>query len=216
MTRYSPAPMPTGRIDIAGEEHILGPKGEKDPIRIAKPQHVMEDSFVREEVGHALALSEQLSRFLGHFMANYAAFQELLAERYDAKVGGAKGNVTMRTYDGQFAVRVQVADQISFGPELQVAKGLVDECLNDWTADAGDELKAVVTRAFNTDKAGQINRAALYSLLRLEFADARWKRAMEAIRDSMRVDGTKTYVRFFRYDGPDGREQPITIDLARA
>lgn len=216
MTRFTPAPMPTGRILIDGEDHIIGPKGEKLPIGTAKPQHVMEDDFVREEVGYAIALSEQMSRFLAHFFANFGAFEELLAERYDAKVGGPKGNVTLRTYDGKFAIRVQVADQISFGPELQVAKGLVDECLNDWTATSGDELKAIVSKAFNVDKAGQINRAALYSLLRLEFSDARWKKAMEAIRDSMRVDGTKTYVRFFRYDGPDGREQPITIDLARA
>lgn len=216
MTRYPPAPMPTGRIDIGGEDHILGPKGEKLPIGTVKPQHVMENSFVRDEVGHAIALSEQLTRFLSHFFANFGAFGELLAEKYDAKVGGPKGNVTLRTFDSKFGIRVQVADQISFGPELQIAKGLVDECLTDWTAEAGDELKAIVTRAFNVDKAGQINRAALYSLLRLEFADTRWKRAMEAIRDSMRVDGTKTYVRFFRADGADGREQAITIDLARA
>ena len=216
MTFYPPVEIPTGRVFVDGEERIVGSKGEYLPLGAVKAQHVMEDRFVRDEVGHAIALSEQMSRFLAHFFSNFGAFQELLAERYDAKVGGPKGNVTLRTYDGKFAVRVQVADQISFGPELQVAKGLVDQCLNDWTATAGDELKAIVTRAFNVDKAGQINRAALYSLLRLEFADTRWKKAMEAVRDSMRVDGTKTYVRFFRYDGPDGREQPITIDLAKA
>jgi hypothetical protein len=216
MTVYPPAILPTGRVDIDGEEHILGPKGEKLPIGAVKPQHVMEDQFVRDEVSHAIALSEQLSRFLAHFFTNYGAYQDLLSEKYDATVGGPKGNSTMSTYDGKFEIKVQVADQISFGPELQIAKTLVDECLTDWTASAGDEIKAVVTRAFNTDKAGQINRAALYSLLRLEIADARWRRAMEAIRDSMRVDGTKTYVRFFRYDTPDGRRQAITLDLADA
>lgn len=213
---YPPVDVPTGRIDINGQEHILGPKGEKLPIAAVKPTHLMEDRFVRDEIGHAIALSEQLSRFLAHFFANYGAFETLLADEYGAKVGGAKGNATLRTYDGKFGIRVQVADQISFGPELQIAKSLVDDCLTDWSASAGDELKAVIGRAFSVDKAGQINRAALYSLLRLELEDERWKRAMAAIRDSMRVDGTKTYVRFFRCDGPDGREVPITIDLARA
>lgn len=216
MTIYQPVTLPSGRVYIDGEEHILGPKGEKLPIGTVKPQHVMEDQFVRDEVSHAIALSEQMSRFLAHFFSNYAAYDELLGDRYDVKVGGPKGNATLRTYDGKFAIKVQVADQISFGPELQIAKTLVDECLTDWTASAGDEIKAVVTRAFNTDKAGQINRAALYSLLRLEIADARWRKAMEAIRNSMRVDGTKTYVRFYRYDGPDGREQAITLNMADA
>lgn len=120
------------------------------------------------------------------------------------------------SYDGLFKVTVQIADNVVFGPELQVAKTLVDECLNDWTATAGDELKAVVTRAFNTDKEGQINRAALYSLLRLEIAEPRWKQAMQAIRDAMRVVGSKSYVRFYRRSAADAPWEAITIDLAKA
>lgn len=216
MTIYPPSKIPTGRVMIDGTEHVLGPDGAKVPIGAVKPQHVMEDDLVRGEVSHAIAMSDQLSRFLGHFFDNLGAFESLIAEKYGAKVGGKKGNKTLSTYDGQFYIRVQVADQLVFGPELQVAKSLVDECLNDWTAGAGDELKAVITRAFNTDKEGQINRNALYSLLRLEIADPRWRNAMQAIHDSMRSAGSKTYVRFFRRDNPEGREVAITIDLAKA
>jgi hypothetical protein len=74
----------------------------------------------------------------------------------------------------------------------------------------------VITRAFNTDREGQINRAALYSLLRLEIADERWKQAMQAIRDAMRVVGSKSYVRFYQRPASDAAWQPITIDLAKA
>lgn len=215
-TAYPPAPIPTGRVLIDGVEHILGPDGAKLPIGTVKPQNVMEDELVRSEMGHAVALSEQLSRFLGHFQENLGAFEALLAEQYGATVGGKKGNKTLMSYDGLLKITVQVADNIQFGPELQIAKSLVDECLNDWTASAGDELKAVVTRAFNTDKEGQINRAALYSLLRLEIADDRWKRAMQAIRDAMRVVGSKSYVRFYRRAAADAPWEPVTIDLAKA
>lgn len=213
---YPPAKIPTGRVMIDGAEHILGADGAKLPIGVVKPQHVMEDELVRSEMSHAVALSEQLSRFLGHFWDNLGAFEALLAERYGATVGGKKGNKTLMSYDGLFKVTVQVADNIQFGPELQIAKSLVDECLTDWTASAGDELKAVVTRAFNTDKEGQINRAALYSLLKLEIGDERWKRGMQAIRDAMRVVGSKSYVRFYRRDTADGPWEAVTIDLAKA
>lgn len=215
-TPYPPAPIPTGRVLIDGVEHILGPDGAKLPIGTVKPQNVMEDELVRSEMGHAVALSEQISRFLAHFQENLAAFEALLAEQYGATVGGKKGNKTLMSYDGLMKITVQVADNIQFGPELQIAKSLVDECLNDWTASAGDELKAVVTRAFNTDKEGQINRAALYSLLRLEIADDRWKRAMQAIRDAMRVVGSKSYVRFYRRVAADAPWEAVTIDLAKA
>ena len=216
MTVYPPAEIPSGRIDIGGVEHIFGADGAKIPVSVVKPQNLLEDELVREEMGHAVALSAQLSRFLSHFWDNLGAFEALLAEKYDATIGGKKGNKTLMSYDGLFKVTVQVADNIVFGPELQVAKTLVDECLNDWTENAGAELKAVVTRAFNTDKEGQINRAALYSLLRLEISDERWKRGMQAVRDAMRVVGSKSYVRFYRRNAADAPWEAVTIDLAKA
>jgi hypothetical protein len=216
MTLYPPAPVPTGRVTIDGIEHVLGPDGAKLPVTVVKPQHLLEDELVRDEIGHAIALSEQLSRFRAHFFDNLSAFEALLAERYDAKVGGKKGNITLMTYDSLYKVQVQVADDVVFGPELQVAKSLVDECLTDWSASASAELKAVITRAFNTDKEGQINRAALYSLLRLEISDDRWKRGMQSIRDAMRVVGSKIYVRYYRRATAEAPWEPITLDLARA
>jgi hypothetical protein len=216
MTHYPPNPVPTGRMQIDGVEHILDAQGAKLPVSTVKPQHLMEDDLVRTEIGHALALHEQLGRFRTHVNDNLGAFEALIAERYKARIGGKKGNKTLMSLDGLYKITVQVADNVVFGPELQVAKTLVDECLSDWSANAGEELKAVITRAFNTDREGQINRAALYSLLRLEIADERWKQAMQAIRDAMRVVGSKSYVRFYQRPASDAAWEPITIDLAKA
>lgn len=216
MTTYPPAPIPSGRVVIDGTERIIDPNGAFVPVSVVKPQHLLEDELVRQEAGHAIALSQQIGRFLGHVWDNVGAFEALIAEQYGATVGGKKGNKTLMSYDGLYKITVQVADNVVFGPELQVAKTLVDECLNDWTADAGDNIKAVIQRAFNVDREGQINRAALYSLLRLEIDDDRWKRAMQAIRDAMRVVGTKAYVRFHRRPTAEAPWEAITIDLARA
>ncbi len=216
MSPYIPAELPTGRVTIDGVEHILGADGAKMPVSVVKAQHILEDDLVRQDIGYALALSEQLRRFLGHFFENLSAYEALVAERYGATVGGKKGNKTLMTYDGLFKITVQIADNVVFGPELQIAKTLVDECLTDWSQTSNPELKAVITRAFNTDKEGQINRAALYSLLRLEIADTRWQHAMRAIRDSMRVVGSKSYVRFYRREASDSAWEAITIDLAKA
>ena len=113
-------------------------------------------------------------------------------------------------------VQVQVADQIAFGPQLQIAKTLIDECLTEWSADSRPEIQSIVTRAFNTDREGQINKAELFMLLRLEIEDARWNRAMDAIRASIRVTGSKEYVRFYARDKVEDGWTAITIDLAKA
>ena len=82
--------------------------------------------------------------------------------------------------------------------------------------DARAELRGLVTDAFNTDKEGKINRALIFLLLRRESDDPRWKRGQDAIRDAMRVVGSKTYVRCYQRPAHDASWQNITIDLAKA
>ena len=216
MPNFEPAPIPTSRVTVDGVERILNAKGGLDPVSIVPAMDLLIDETVRKIMGYAIALSEQLGRFKQHTFDDIGDLDALMVQHYGAATGGAKGNKTLTTYDGRFKVQVQVADRLTFGPELQIAKTLLDECLNEWAATARPELQAIVTRAFNTDQEGKINRSEIFTLLRLEISDDRWKRAMQAIRDAIRVEGTQTYVRAYRRDNADMPWQPVTIDLARA
>ena len=216
MTDHSQFQMPDGRETHGGNTYMRNTKGGLDPIENIKPQHLLEDETVRKIIGYALPLSEQVSRFRQHTFDDIGAFEALLAQEYDIKKGGKKGNMTLMTVDGLYRVTVQVSDYITFGPELQVAKTLVDECLNEWSASAGPELRGIVTKAFNTDKEGQINRSEIFMLLRQNIGDPRWQRGMDAIRNAMRIVGSKTYVRCHKRRTQDAPWEPITIDLAKA
>ena len=205
-----------GRVTVAGVDHMHDAKGRLVPVSMIKPADLLEDETVRKVMGYAVALSDQIARFKAHTFEDLGEYEALLAQEYDASKGGAKGNKTFMTHDGLQKVVVQVADRIDFGPALQVAKELIDECLTEWAADSRPEIRAIVTRAFNTDKEGQINRAEIFMLLRLEIEDERWGRAMDAIRDAMRVVGSKTYVRCYRRESRESDWQAVTIDLAKA
>lgn len=205
-----------GQVEVGGKLYMKGAKGELVPVEAVKAQDKLMDETVRKIIGYARPLSEEVARFKQHCFDDVDSFVLLLAQEYGASAGGRKGNITLTTYDGLFKVQVQVADHISFGPELQTAKTLVDECLSEWSADAHADLRAVVNRAFNVDKEGKVNRAELLSLLRLEITDERWQRAMKAIRDSMRIIGSKRYVRFYRRETVDGKWQTVPIDIAAA
>lgn len=201
---------------VNGKEFMQNGKGGLDPIGRVKPESKLEDQTVRTCIAFALDLSGQISRFKGHTAADLGALDAILAEKYDAKIGGKKGNRTYQTYDGLMKVQVQVADLIDFGPELQIAKALINECLTEWSADSREEIQAIVMRAFNTDKEGQVSRSDVFTLLRLEIADKRWQRAMEAIRDAIRVTGSKEYVRFYQRASLADDWRAITIDMAKA
>ncbi|MDO9639661.1 MAG: DUF3164 family protein [Pseudotabrizicola sp.] len=216
MSQYEPSSVPDGRQIIDGVPHMQDAKGSLTPVRLIKAQHLLQDEVVRKIIGHAIALSAQVARFKEHTFDDIGGFEALLEQEYGSTIGGAKGNKTLMTHDALFKVQVQVADYIDFGPELQTAKGLIDECLNEWAAGARDELRAIVTRAFNTDKPGQINRSEVFMLLRLDIEDARWQRAMAAIRDAMRVVGSKTYVRCYRRPSQEAQWEAVSIDLAKA
>lgn len=205
-----------GIVIVGGREFMTNAKGGLDPIGNVKAQYKLQDQTVRGCIAFALDLNAQLTRFRGHTAADLAALDNILAEKYDAKIGGAKGNRTYQTYDGLMKVQVQVSDQITFGPELQIAKSLIDECLTEWSADSRPEIQSLVMRAFNTDKEGQVSRANIYMLTRLEIDDTRWKSAMAAIVDATTVTGSKEYVRFYRRATVKDEWQAITIDLAKA
>ncbi|SDG61226.1 DUF3164 family protein [Thalassobaculum litoreum] len=181
-----------------------------------RPVQQLEDQMVRKVLGYAVDLHNQIQRFKGHVFADTGSYMSLAEEEYGATKRGAKGrgNVTFMTFDGLMKVQIAVADRLTFGPELQVARTLLDECISDWTEDARAELRTLVDQAFQADKEGQVSRDAVFRLLRLEFDDARWKRGQEAIRDSIRVIGSKSYARFYiRHDQADGW-RAVPIDLA--
>jgi len=216
MSEHQSLPIPDGRIEVSGKSYMPDAKGNLVPVELIPAQSALEDEVVRKVAGYGLALSEQVARFKAHTFEDLGAFEALLAQEYDAKKGGAKGNKTFMSFDGLWKVQVQVADHIDFGPQLQVAKELVDECLNEWSADSRPEIRGLITRAFNTDKAGQINRSEVFMLLRLEIEDPRWLEAMRAIRDAMRIVGSKTYVRLYHRATHDAPWEAVTIDLSKA
>lgn len=205
-----------GIVLVNGREYMTNAKGGLDPVGAVKDQYKLEDQTVRKCIGFAKELSAQVSRFAGHTAGDLTALDQLLAEKYGVTIGGKKGNRTYTTYDGLQRIQVQVSDQITFGPELQIAKTLIDACLTEWSAESRPEIQAIVTRAFNTDREGQVNRSDVFMLLRLEIEDERWQRAMEAIRDAIRVTGTKEYVRFYERADLTSPWRAITIDLAKA
>lgn len=216
MTDFTPAKLPEDRITVGNATYMRDGRGALVPVELIKPADKLEHETVREIMGFGIALSEQISRFKAHTFEDLGAFDALLAQDYGLTKGGPKGNRTYSSYDGLMRVSIRVADLIDFGPGLQTAKALIDECLNEWAADSRAEIRAIVTRAFNTDKEGQINRSEVFMLLRLDIADPRWQEAMRAIREAIRTVGSKTYVRLETRDAPDAPWQAVTIDLARA
>lgn len=204
----------THEIQTIPEGYWKDAKGALIPIEKIKPEHQEEDALVRSLVEEAEELSRRLAAFKDRALGDVQAFRELIAEKYGAKRGGTKGNVTLSRFDGSAKVLVAVAENISFGPELEAAKALIDECIHRWSEGANTNLLALVDQAFQVDRQGKISTTRVLGLRRLAMDDADWLRAMDAISDAIRVTGTKTYVRVYRRGASEDEHVPISLDIA--
>lgn len=201
------------KVKIGNEIYWKDADGNLKPEALVKEIDKERDELVRQFVSRAEEISQLLGNFKQSVFDDVGAFVSLSAEKYGVKIGGAKGNITLFTYDGEYKLQLAVQENIRFDERIHAAKALIDECLHDWSEGAKPELKALIDNAFEVDKEGNLSTAKILSLRRVEIDDSRWNQAMTAISDSVQVIGSKGYIRFYKRD-ENGKYQPISLDMA--
>ena len=199
--------------EVNKEDYMKDRKGRLVPINQVSDYDLAMDSFVREQVAAAKVKSADLSDFKQRAFDECYAWLDLVAEKYGRTRGGAKGNVTFSSFDGGEQITIRVQETLTFGPELQIAKDLIDECVTEWSEGANANLRAIISDAFQVDKEGQLNTGRILSLRRVKIQDERWNRAMEAISESLQVAMSKTYINFREKD-KHGKLINIPLDIA--
>ncbi|MDO6542792.1 DUF3164 family protein [Photobacterium sanguinicancri] len=197
--------------------YMLDSKQRLVPVSTVDDYDIEINDFVEKHISEARNIQQTLKTFKRKVYEDCYAFLELLAEKYETKKkrGGAKGGFSFSSYDGALQIKITVQDRITFGPELQIAKELIDECVQDWSSDANDYLKVLINDAFEVDREGNLNTGRILSLRKHKdkIIDQRWINAMEAIADAIMVTGSKTYLNF-RERTSEGKLINIPLDLA--
>ena len=187
--------------------------GHLVPLETIKDEDLARDEFVLEAIAKAKNISHVVTTFKLALADDMQAFLDLSAEKYGAKLGGARGNVTLTSFDGRYQLLRAVSDQLDFNETLQAAKALIDECLRKWTSDSRPEIRALIDDAFQVDKKGKINAKRILGLRKLKIDDPKWLRAMEAINDSLTVTGSRTYFRIYERDEL-GNYKQLALDFS--
>lgn len=179
-----------------------------------KPVDKLRDELVSRLVELARAQSAALAAFKATAFGEIDAFADLSASEYGAKLGGKKGNLSLLSFDGRYKIQKAVQESIAFDERLQAARALIDECLQEWTADARPELATLVKDAFQVDTKGEIRTGRVLALRRMNIKDERWLKAMDAISDALQVVGSKSYIRVYERVGDTDQYAPISLDIA--
>lgn len=182
-----------------------------------RDQDKLRDSIVLALVKEATDVNEALKAFKDRALNDIADLVSIAAEKYDVKLGGKKGNVSLTSYDGKYKIQRNIADVITFTEELEAAKALITECINTWSEESNENLRTIVNSAFKTNTNGQVKTAEILKLMRYEIKDNEngdWKRAMEALKDSIQVNSTSTYIRVYERIGMSDQYKAIPLDIA--
>lgn len=196
------------------EQFLEDAQGRLVPIAAIKPIDLKRHEAVSAIMAETFKERDRLIEFKKRIWIEVQDFLTASAKESGAKkFGGAKGNVTLTSFDGKFKVMVAVNDTIQFNEKLQVAKQLIDKCIASWSEGANENLRAIVDDAFNVGKSGLVSTGRVLGLRRLNIKDPTWKKAMDAITESMQVASSKTYMRFYERQ-QDGSYKQIPLDVA--
>lgn len=207
-------PISAAEQPVTPEGMMVNAHGYYMPISRIRPETLLEDQLVKMLCGRALELQALLASFREAAFNDADAQMGILAEKYGAKPRST-GNTTLVSFDGLLRVEISTGHFITLGAELAAAKALIDECLTEWTSGADDSLKAIVNDAFAVGDGQKLRVDRILALRRVEIADPRWRRAMEAISDAVRITRSKRYIRFHQRATADAPWQQIVLDAAR-
>ncbi|MEZ8148370.1 DUF3164 family protein [Enterovibrio norvegicus] len=189
-------------------------QGHMVPESQIKPIDLIRDDLVQNVVTAARQQQQALAAFKLLAMNEVTDFVDLSAEAYDVKYGGTKGNVTLMSFDGRYKLVRAKGEHRVFDERIQAAKTLIDACINRWSENVNDHIKALVDHAFRVNKQGRIDVNQVLSLRQLDIDDDQWNEAMDAIADSIQVTGTSSYLRLYERNSDDSYHQ-IPLDIAK-
>ena len=205
--------LPKAETEINGQRYLLDAQGNLYPLENIKEVDMLRHELVRELLVQALETQETLRAFKRKVLNDLHSFVDLSTEKYGARIGGRKGNAQFLSFDNKLKIQIQVHETLAFDERLQAAKALIDECLQDWAKDANTNLKVLIADAFKVNRQRQVDTKRILSLRKLEIHDERWQNAMSAIGESLSVQHSKEYVRFY-IAGEQGEYVPVSLDIA--
>lgn len=203
-------------IDPVPEGYMRDGRGALVPIARVKPIDMARNDLVLELFAKARHVSAEARDLKCRAFADIEAFVSLSAEQYEVRIGGKKGNVSLVSFDGRFKVTRQVQPISRVDERIHAAKALIDECILEWSEGSDASLVTLVNQAFQVDKQGNFSVGRLMMLRKANIDHPKWKRAMEAIADSIDTTQTASYVRFYERIGDTDKWRMVPLDIAAA
>lgn len=188
--------------------------GHLVPVHLIKPIDLLRDEVVMELIAMGHQQQESMLACKQAMQKRIVDFLDLSASEYDVTWGGAKGNVTLLSFDGKYKIERAIGEHRVFNERIQAAKAKIDACIERWSPGSSAEIRALVDHAFRVGKQGRIDVNQVLSLRQLAIDDPEWMEAMQACADAITAVSKTEYIRLYERL-PSGKYTAISLDWAK-
>ena len=213
---------------MARKEYYIDPMGDKVPARHVKTYDKKRDRIAMQIAKEWSGMQAKLIDLKIKTVERIMALQEAAAK--DAGVpdlGGAKGNIQFRSFDGSVTVALDRQKRTEFDERLAIAEKLIlaavdemlaqiegEEKVSPATRDAIRNVARIARAAFAPRRSGNLDMQRIRDLRNLNVKHPKWRKACEIISECERTIGHREYIRVSVRDAADHSPKPITLDIA--
>ena len=181
---------------IAGTDSLRDHNGYVVPVAYIPEHDLSRHVMVEELVALAKEIEIKISELKSIVASKTDKFINKMIADSELDPSKFKGNITLFNFDKTQLIEVNTGEFVSFNEKISIARGLINQCLEEWTKGSRKELCMIVNRAFQTDRKGFLDSKRIMELLSYDIEDDRWIKAMETIKDSITVTSRKKYYKF--------------------
>lgn len=203
------------------QKTYVDPDGNAIPAKHVRPYDRKRDAIANRifnlwgaEERSLTALKATTNRLLDEL-------REAAAKEAGVKLGGAKGYLQFRSFDGRIIIRFENRSKTEFDERITMVQQLIREAIDELATDAGrsgkvQELRKVADAAFKPrGKDGRLDRQRVRDIAAVQVDHPKWRKAAELIRECDKVIGHQEYVRVAKRLAPDQEPNPIILDISK-
>ncbi len=192
-------------------ENNKKPMASQGSITSAEQQR---DELVLRFIRQAKMLQATIKTFKDCCLNEVDIFIDSTIDYQNKTTNEAMDDVQLLSFDGKYKIRCTFSKSINLDKHLQIAKKLIDICVNRWGKGTYSDAEILIKDAFKVDSTGQINIRRILNLKRLDIKDDEWQTAMQFISQSGQVINNKNYIHLYERVENNGKWKPILLDIA--
>lgn len=199
------------------EGYVMNARGQLVRESVMSEVDRLTDTLVFFACNAAIAEQNRLRLLRESTTKDADALADLVLAEHGLKMGGHKGNRTLRTFNGQYKIEfVKQEYEVADDMDIAAAQTLIREFIDEGTQSMSADHRTVLDWAFKRNSDGRWDIRRLKDVTRLPIKHPKFGQAADIIIGAIRVGGVREYVRFYqRVQGSLDKYEPIHLDMAK-